>query len=97
MKTPEEKAREMVRQRGGICLVPKAESINENSMLLSSHERTFCDCEVEDMLAQALNDAKSFPEAPTDDEIEKAAKFYHCNETFKAGAQWCLKKLKGDL
>lgn len=29
-----------------ICLVPKKEAIKANSMLLSSHERTLCDCQV---------------------------------------------------
>lgn len=40
MKTVEEVKSRLV------CLVPKKEAIKSNSMLLSSHERTLCDCQV---------------------------------------------------
>jgi hypothetical protein len=48
------KAREIVRAKGGVCLVPKPGHFG-----LSSHEKTFCDCEVEEMIATALDAAKS--------------------------------------
>lgn len=41
------------------CLVPKPESISEDSMLLSSHEKTLCDCEVLTLL-DMLDEAKEY-------------------------------------
>lgn len=43
-----EKARAFVRSKGGICLVPKPDS----SMGMTCHEKSFCDCTVEEMLAE---------------------------------------------
>lgn len=50
MKTPQEIARDICSAKGMVCLVP-----NENSMCgISSHEKTLCDCEVEELIAQAI-------------------------------------------
>ncbi len=46
-------AREIVRSRGGVCLVPLPGKGG-----ISSHEKTFCDCEVEEMIAIALDAAQ---------------------------------------
>jgi hypothetical protein len=51
-----EVAREIVRSRGGVCLVPLPGKGG-----LSSHEKTFCDCEVEEMIALALDSASKLP------------------------------------
>lgn len=55
-----EVAREIVRSRGGVCLVPLPGKGG-----ISSHEKTFCDCEVEEMIAKALDQLKPWP-----DEVE---------------------------
>ena len=54
-----DRAQEIVRARGGVCLVPI-----KGRGGISSHEKTFCDCEVEEMIAAAL------------DENEEAVKSY---------------------
>lgn len=48
-KSPSEIAREIVREAGGVCLVPLPGKFG-----LTSHEKTFCDCEVEKMLEKAI-------------------------------------------
>jgi len=45
-------AEKIVRDKGGVCLVPLP-----NSFGLSSHEKTFCDCEVTNMLVDAITRA----------------------------------------
>jgi len=49
-----ESARKIVRDRGGVCLVPLPGRDG-----ISSHEKTFCDCEVEEMIAEALDVEKA--------------------------------------
>jgi len=58
-ETSMDRAQEIVRARGGVCLVPI-----KGRFGISSHEKTFCDCEVEEMIAAAL------------DENEEAVKLY---------------------
>ena len=49
-----ERARKIVQENGGICLVPKSGRGG-----ISCHEKTFCDCKVESMIAEALDTAKA--------------------------------------
>lgn len=55
---------EKIKSRGLVCLVPKKEAINKNSMLLTSHEKTLCDCEVLQLIQiiEVLAEANEFIE-----------------------------------
>lgn len=38
-------------RKGLVCLVPNESKINSDSMLLTSHEKTLCDCQVLEIFA----------------------------------------------
>lgn len=52
-KSDKETARQIVRKEGGICLVPKSGGHGG----ISCHEKTFCDCTVEELIAKAIAEA----------------------------------------
>lgn len=50
MRDATERARKIVGDRRGVCLVP----LPDSKYGMTSHERTFCDCTVEEILADAI-------------------------------------------
>ena len=53
-------------REGLVCLVPKKEAVAANSMYLSSHEKTLCDCQVLEIFSTydaLLVEAKKLREA----------------------------------